>query len=170
MSRLRALVLALVLMLAGCGGDSKKSSPAGERPAATSTAPTAAPDAYRTDVTRILGVVGAAGSALGASAQGRATPQERARALDGFQGKVMRAADDLDALQPPAKVAAAHRDLVQIVRDIADSVQPAIDQGRAGDVAGFRSAARAFESKLDSSLRPRLTQVGRRIDAGLAGT
>ena len=160
---LAALAVLVALAVAGCGGDDDPKSAA-----TTSTAPVGATSTqeYRAGVTRVLQAVGSAGTALGSEARSRSTPQQLAGDLERFQAKLMNAADQLDGLTPPRRVVAAHSGLVRVLREIADGVQPSIDEGRAGDRRAFRDAFRAFQSRLNGPLRSRLEAAGRQALAG----
>lgn len=174
MRRLLALTAALaVIVVAGCGGSDKKSSTGsstGGTTASTTASTTKASSAtYKTDVTRISQEFQAAGLAFKNSVSAQSTPQQAAAALEAFQTKVNRAADELAALQAPDNVAQAHKDLTDAFRAIADACQPSIDAGKAGDRTKLRAALKVLQTQLNGSLGTKAKTAASQIDAGLAG-
>jgi hypothetical protein len=175
MPRLAALLAtAFVLAFAaGCGGDDDDG---GGGSAATSTgaqttrtAPTANADDYKRQVTRISTNFAQAGQTFKNSVSAQSTPQQAAGALEGFQTKVNKAADDLEGLSAPSSVGSAHKRLIAAFRGIADACQPAIDAGKDGDRARFRTALRGLQTKLNGALGNQAKQAASQIDRGLAG-
>jgi hypothetical protein len=171
MRRLLALIAALaVLVIAGCGGSDDKKSSTGTSSSGTAASTTKASSAsYKTDVTRISQEFQAAGLAFKNSVSSQSTPQQAAAALESFQTKVNKAADELAQLQPPANVAQAHKDLTDAFRSIADACQPSIDAGKAGDRTKLRAALQTLQTELNGSLGNKAKTAASQIDAGLAG-
>jgi hypothetical protein len=168
MSRRFALlgsVLAL-LLVAGCGDDDDKDS---NKPATTKTTSTTSTAGYKTDVTQISTRFAQAGQTFKNSVSAQSTPQQAAAALEAFQGRVEKAADDLDALTPPSNVATAHDNLVDAFRGIAEACQPAIDSGKAGNRTKFRSDLRTLQAALNGRLGNQAKEAANQIDQGLAG-
>ena len=158
-----ALMLALVPAAAGCGDDDKKG---GDKPATTPSANTAA---YQGQVRTILTSVGTAGTALGTAAKSSQNANDIATALTNFQASVNRAADSLRKLKAPNDEAKAGQDeLEQVLREIASGVAPSITAAKAGDRAKFTTTFRAYQAKLSTDYRSRLTAAGGKIDRALA--
>jgi hypothetical protein len=169
--RLLALTaLAAALVVAGCGDDKKGGGTSATTKTQATTATTSTANAaYKAQVRTILTSVGSAGTALGTAAKASKSPADLARALEDFKASVLKAADALAAITPPAAAAEGHKELEQVLREIAEGVQPSIDAARAGDKAKFRSTFSAYQRKLDSEYRQRLSAAGEKIDRALAG-
>jgi hypothetical protein len=162
-----AVLLTLALAAAGCGGgDDGGDSASTPTKAATSTTSKAG---YQTEVQTILTSVGTAGSDLGTAAQSSNSANDIAAALAKFQASVKKAADDLSKLTAPGKAQAGQDELEQVLREIADGVQPSIDAAKAGNRAKFTATFKAYQAKLDGDYRQRLTAAGAKIDQALAG-
>ena len=167
-----AALLALVLAVAGCGGGDDKgddSSASTSTGAATTGSTTANTSAYQTQVQTVLASVGTAGTSLGTAAKSSNSADDIAKALEGFQTSVKKAADDLSNLSAPSEAQAGQDELEQVLREIADGVQPSIDAAKAGDRAKFTTTFRAYQAKLAADYRQRLTAAGAKIDQALAG-
>ena len=162
-----AVLLALAPAAAGCGDDDKASTPTTAATQTTSTS--AATTTYQTQVQTILTSVGTAGSALGTAAQSSQSAADIATALEKFQASVKQAADELAKLTAPAKAQAGQDELEQVLREIADGVQPSIDAAKEGSQAKFTATFKAYQAKLDGAYRERLTAAGAKIDKALAG-
>jgi hypothetical protein len=164
--RLLSLVVlfALIPVAAGCGDDKKDS---GGKSAST----TASVDktAYQGEIRTILTSVGTAGSALGTAAKSSKSATDIAAALQNFQASVNTAADNLGKLKPPNADAKAGQDeLEQVLREIAQGVQPSIEAAKKGDKAKFTTEFRTYQTKLATDYRGRLTAAGGKIDQALA--
>ena len=162
--RLIPLAAVLALVAGGCGDDDKDKNKTG-----TTAAPAAETKAYQRQVQTILGSVGTAGTALGASARTSNSTQDLARALETFQSSVGGAADRLKALSAPEAAKEGQDELEQVLREIASGVQPSIEAAQAGDRARFQRTFRAYQRQLDGEFRQRLTAAGTKIDRALAG-
>ena len=171
MTRRRLLPLAVLLALApaaaGCGGDDKASTPTTAATQGTSTAASTA--TYQTQVQTILTSVGTAGSTLGTAAQSSKSASDIASALEKFQASVKKAAGALGKLTAPDKAQTGQDELEQVLREIADGVQPSIEAAKAGNRAKFTATFKAYQAKLDGDYRQRLTAAGAKIDQALAG-
>jgi hypothetical protein len=167
-----ALLLALVPVAAGCGSDDKKdksSSSTTAQSSTTSSTSAASTAAYKTQIQVILTSVGTAGSSLGTAAQASKNATDIAKALQTFQGSVNRAADQLGKQTPPNDAAKSGQDeLEAVLREIAQGVAPSIAAAKAGDRAKFTTRFKAYQAKLKSDYRPRLTAAGATIDKALA--
>ena len=82
---------------------------------------------------------------------------------------VKKAADELGKLTAPDKAQAGQDELEQVLREIADGVQPSIEAAKAGNRAKFTATFKAYQAKLDGDFRQRLTAAGSKIDQALAG-
>jgi hypothetical protein len=162
-----AVLLALAPAAAGCGDDDKGSTPTTAATQATSTS--ASTTAYQTQVQTILTSVGTAGSTLGTAAQSSSSSADIATALEKFQGSVKQAADELAKLTAPDKAQTGQDELEQVLREIADGVQPSIEAAKAGNRTKFTTTFKAYQAKLDGAYRKRLTAAGAKIDQALAG-
>lgn len=170
--RLVPLFAALALAGAGCGDDDGNGGGTTQatQPTQATTATTRTESrAYQTQVQTILGTVGAAGTTLGAAARASTSPQDLARALEGFQSSVEGAADRLQALSAPPEAAEGQNELEQVLREIASGVEPSIEAAREGDRAEFQRRFRVYQRRLDGEYRRRLTAAGEKIDRALAG-
>jgi hypothetical protein len=167
-----AVLLALAPAAAGCGGDDKGGGSSGaSTPTKAATQGTSTPAStatYQTDVQTILTSVGTAGSALGTAARSSNSAKDIASALEKFQASVKKAADELGKLTAPDKAQAGQDELEQVLREIADGVQPSIEAAKAGNRAKFTATFKAYQAKLDGDFRQRLTAAGSKIDQALA--
>lgn len=163
------VLLALVPAAAGCGGgDDKGDGGSSSTPSATTGSTKANTAAYQTQVQTILTSVGSAGSTLGTAAKSSSSASDIAKALEGFQASVKKAADDLSKLQAPGDAQSGQDELEQVLREIADGVQPAVDAAKEGNRAKFLTTFRAYQAKLQGDYRQRLTAAGSKIDQALA--
>ena len=168
--RLLSLVvlLALIPVAAGCGSDDKKSGGSSSTPASTTASTPTNKIAYQSAVRLILTSVGTAGTQLGTAAKASKSATDIAAALRNFQASVNRAADSLAKLTPPNDDAKAGQDeLEQVLREIAQGVQPSIEAAQKGDKAKFTTEFRAYQRKLSTDYRGRLTAAGGKIDEAL---
>jgi hypothetical protein len=163
------LLCALALVVAGCGSSDKKndSSSSASTPSTTSTSSALSKSEYKTKVTVISQDFAAAGQAFKNSVSAQSTPQQAATALQAFQTKVRKDANDLSKLNPPASVATPHQKLVTGFRAVADACQPSIDAGRKGDRTALRTALKGLQAQLNGSLGQGVRQAATEIDAGL---
>jgi hypothetical protein len=161
-----AVLLALAPAAAGCGDDDKSSTPT--KAATQTTSTSAATTAYQTQVQTILTSVGTAGSTLGTAAQSSKSSADIASALEKFQASVKQAADELAKLTAPGTAQTGQDELEQVLREIADGVQPSIDAAKANDRTKFTTTFKAYQAKLDGAYRERLTAAGAKIDQALA--
>jgi hypothetical protein len=166
-----AVLLALVPAAIGCGDDDKGDSGSSSTPtgAQTQASTPANTSAYQSQVQTILTSVGTAGSTLGTAAKSSNSADDIAKALEGFQASVKKAADDLSNLKAPSNAQTGQDELEQVLREIADGVQPSIDAAKAGDRTKFTTTFRAYQAKLTGDYRQRLTAAGSKIDQALAG-
>jgi hypothetical protein len=164
-----AVLLALAPAAAGCGGGDDKGGTSSAASTPTGAATQAATRTYQTQVQTILTSVGTAGSDLGTAAQSSKSATDIASALAKFQASVKKAADELGKLTAPGKAQAGQDELEQVLREIADGVQPSIDAAKAGNRAKFTTTFKAYQAKLDGDYRKRLTAAGAKIDQALAG-
>jgi hypothetical protein len=162
-----AVLLALAPAAAGCGDDDKSPTPTTAATQGTSTS--ASTTAYQTQVQTILTSVGTAGSTLGTAAQSSNSSADIATALEKFQASVKKAADELGKLTAPDKAQTGQDELEQVLREIADGVQPSIEAAKAGNRTKFTTTFKAYQAKLDGAYRERLTAAGAKIDQALAG-
>jgi hypothetical protein len=164
-----AVLLALVLAAAGCGGgDDNNDSKSASTPTQSATQSTTGKSAYQSQVQTILTSVGTAGSTLGTAAGSSKNASDIADALTKFQASVNKAADDLKNLQAPSSAQQGQDELEQVLREIADGVQPAVDAAKEGNRAKFLTTFRAYQAKLQGDYRQRLTAAGAKIDQALA--
>ena len=112
--------------------------------------------------------MGTAGSTLGTAAQSSNSSADIATALEKFQASVKQAADELAKLTAPDKAQTGQDELEQVLREIADGVQPSIDAAKANDRRQFTTTFKAYQAKLDGAYRERLTAAGAKIDQALA--
>jgi hypothetical protein len=169
-----AVLLALALAASGCGGGSDKggkaSTPTTPKGAVSNGATTSpSKSTYQTQVQTILTSVGTAGSTLGSAAASSKSPADIGSALESFQSSVKTAADDLGKLTAPGSAQAGQDELEQVLREIASGVQPSIAAAKAGNRAQFTTRFKAYQAKLQTDYRQRLTAAGAKIDKAIAG-
>ena len=179
MPRLLVLLVALCVLVfaAGCGGDDSDDGGAGAATTATTATGTttgaggasAQVAEYRRQVTQISRDFAQAGATFRSSVSAGSTPQQAADELEEFQDRVRQAAEQLQAVSPPANVAAPHRRLTEAFRGIARACGPAIEAGKEGDRPHFRSALRVLQRELNTTLGDQAKQAAQQIDQGLAG-
>ena len=165
-----AVLLALALAAAGCGGgDDNGGSKSASTPTQAATQSATNKSAYQTQVQTILSSVGTAGSDLGTAAGTSKNSSDIANALTKFQSSVNKAADDLSNLDAPSNAQQGQDELEQVLREIADGVQPSIDAAKSNDRTEFLAKFRAYQQELNGDFRQRLTAAGAKIDQALAG-
>ena len=165
------LVAGSLVAFTGCGGDDKKES-GGSGGGSAETTATTTPDTGGTETPEDSGGGGdeaayKAGaqkaandfkeSAQAASEQVKAaqTPEERLEGLDALKGSVTQAADDFEALDPPADVKADNDQLVSEFRELAsivDDVKTAVEgQDQAAAQAALGKLAES-QSKITTTI------------------
>lgn len=175
MTRLFALIVSVLALalVAGCGDDKKdsdkdKGSATTSTQASTETTSSVDSSAYQVEVLRISNDFKKAGEGFRDSVSSTSTPEEAAGALETFQTKVVKAADELEGLTPPDSATQPQTDLVKAFRDIGAACQPSIDSGKAGDREKFRAALKELQTQLNGDLGTRATSAAKQIDAALA--
>jgi hypothetical protein len=119
----------------GCGGDDDKSSDSGNTTAttaegpATTTTPSDSGDTgggsveeYKAGAEKAANDFKNSAQAASSKVQSASSTEERLAGLDALKESVNQAADDFEALNPPANVKADNDELVQEFRDLASSV------------------------------------------------
>lgn len=130
-----ALVAALALVaFTGCGGDDKKSDSGGSSSAATTPATTTTPadtgsdtgggdvEQYKTAAQKAATDFKESAQKASQEVQSASTPEGKIAGLDSLKDSVNQAADDFEALDPPANVKADNDKLVTEFRDLAGTV------------------------------------------------
>jgi hypothetical protein len=140
----------------GCGGSDKKSSSSSSDTTATTTPADTTSNggggdlaAYKSGATKAANDFKNSAQAASTKVKSGSTPNDKLAGLDDLKKSVTTAADDFEALNPPANLKADNSELVQEFRDLAtiiDDVQTAIknkDQQKAASVIPRLSTAQA---------------------------
>ena len=163
-----ALVSALALAAsAGCGGDDDDEKSAGT-PTTEETAATTSSDGG--DVAEYKKDFQAAGAdfknAAQASSEEVTTATDtagRVQALEGLKGVVTDAADDFEALDPPADVKADNDELVSQFRGVAEEVDAVKNALESEDQAAAQAAAQRLQ-KAQTAIGKTLASIESKVD------
>jgi hypothetical protein len=129
------LALALLALLAGCGGDEQPGKAAYER----------AFNAAREDFSERVRAL---------DQPGRDAPaEERAAAGEQVAAEISRFVDELEAIEPPPDAAAAHADLTAAFQESADLTAEAAQAVREGDDAALRAIERRLSDRSSTDKR-----------------
>ena len=161
------LVVGSLVAFTGCGGDDKKSDSGGGSANTTSTEPSTTANtppedstgggdkaAYKTGAEKAANDFKESAQAASEQVKAATTPEDRLKGLDALKASVTQAADDFEALDPPADVKADNDELVQEFRDLAtivDDVKSAVE-------SKDQAAAQAALGKLAQS-QSKITQT-----------
>lgn len=157
-----ASVLALAAF-AGCGGDDDDEQSAGSDTTGQ-TATTDGGDAEYKEAFRAAGkdFRDAAQASASKVASASDTPG-RVRALEGLKGVVTDAADDFEALEPPADAEADHDKLVSQFRGVADEVDAVKTALESEDQAAAQAAALELQ-RAQAAITKTLTNIESKVD------
>src|SRR3954468_3185160 len=155
----------------GCGGSDKKSSSSSSDTTATTTpADTTSSSGggelatYKTGATKAANDFKNSAQAASTKVKSGTTPEEKVAGLDDLKKSVTTAADDFEALNPPANLKSDNAELVQEFRDLAtiiDDVQTAIknkDQAKAASVIGRLGTAQGNIAQTIARIQSKLGQ------------
>ncbi len=161
-----ALVTAAALVaFTGCGGDDNKDSSSSATPApATTTTPSDSGESgggsaedYKTGAEKAANDFKNSAQAASSKVQAASTTDEKIAGLEALKASVTQAADDFEALNPPANVKADNDELVGEFRDLASSVDDVEQALKTND----QSKAQAALPKLQSSQTKIATTIAR---------
>jgi hypothetical protein len=166
-----ALALAGALAaFTGCGGSDKKSSSSSSGTTATTTPATGGNTGsgsladYKSGATTAANNFKNSAQAASAKVQGGTTPSAKLAGLDDLKKSVDQAANDFEALNPPANLKSDNAELVKEFRDLAsiiDDVKTAIqnkDQAKAAAVAPRLGTAQSNIAQTIARIQSKLGQ------------
>jgi hypothetical protein len=130
-----ALSAAVGLLAAGCGGSKKSTTTSTTTTTATSTA-AAAPLSKAAYVAQVKAVGKDLSAAITALGNPKTAPVAAA-GLTTLQADLRSAVQKLNAIKPPANVAAAHAQLASAVTEFADELSPIIAKLKAGNMKAY---------------------------------
>jgi hypothetical protein len=165
-------MLGALVAFTGCGGDDKSSSSASD----TATTPAPATDTtdtggssgggsladYKAGAEKAANDFKNSAQAASTKVQSGSTPEAKLAGLDDLKKSVTTAADDFEALNPPANLKADNSELVAEFRDLAsiiDDVQTAVknkDQAKAASVLGRLGTAQQKIGQTISRIQSKL--------------
>jgi hypothetical protein len=166
------LVVGSLVAFTGCGGDDKKSDSgsgdnASTQPATTETSTpsettpseTGGGDkaAYKAGAEKAANDFKESAQAASEEVKAAGTVEERLKGLDSLKASVTQAADDFEALDPPADVKADNDELVSEFRDLASIV----DEVKSAVKSKDQAAAQAALGKLGQSQSAITTTITR---------
>jgi hypothetical protein len=155
----RALcVLALsgaLVAFTGCGGSDKKSDTGNATTNTTATGGGSVAD-YKTGAEKAANDFKDSAQAASAKVQSASSPDGKVAGLEALKGSVTQAADDFEALDPPANLKTDNAELVQEFRDLASAVD---------DV---ESALKTNDQAKASAALPKLTSLQTKIGTTIA--
>ena len=152
----------------GCGGDDKKTTSSSSNPStapATTTTPAdttgntggGSVASYKAGAQKAANDFKNSAQAASSKVQSAGTTAEKIAGLEALKGSVTQAADDFEALNPPANVKADNDELVTEFRDLASSVDDVEQALKTND----QSKAQAALPKLQSSQTKIATTIAR---------
>src|SRR4051794_1226604 len=154
----------------GWGGDDNKSDWGGGPPNTPATPTTATPSGggsvedYKAGAEKAANDFKNSAQAASAKVQSGTTTDEKIAGLDALKSSVTQAADDFEALNPPADVKADNDELVQEFRDLASTV----DDVEAALKTNDQAKAQAALPKL-TSLQTKIGTTIARIQSKIGG-
>jgi hypothetical protein len=154
----------------GCGGDDNKSDSGGGTTNTTATPTTSQPSGggsvadYKAGAEKAANDFKNSAQAASTKVQGASTPDAKVAGLEDLKASVTQAADDFEALNPPANVKADNDELVQEFRDLASSVDDVEQALKTND----QQKAAAALPKL-SSLQTKIATTIARIQSKIGG-
>jgi hypothetical protein len=154
--------VAVAVAIAGCGGGGGGSSSS----SALSNAQ------YAQQLKGLLLPLGQSLQKLGSQASAATSKQELVAALDSADSAVKKAADDVQALNPPSGAASTNDDLASLLRSYEGSISKTEQTIKSGSkqeitsqVVTFRSDSSSFTSKL-KQIKDRLISEGVKLPGG----
>jgi hypothetical protein len=153
----------------GCGGDDDKSSDSGGSATTAETTATTTPsdsgdtggggsvEDYKAGAEKAANDFKNSAQAASQKVQSASSTEDRIAGLDALKQSVTQAADDFEALNPPANVKADNDELVQEFRDLASSVDDVKEALKTND----QSKAQAALPKLQESQSKIATTIAR---------
>jgi hypothetical protein len=164
---------AALVAFTGCGGDDKKSdssSSASTAPATTTTPADTGGNAgggtvadYKSGAEKAANDFKNSAQAASAKVQAATTPDEKIAGLQALKGSVTQAADDFEALNPPANVKADNDELVQEFRDLASAVDDVEQALKTNDQAKAQAALpklTSLQTKIGTTIARIQSKIG----------
>jgi hypothetical protein len=154
----------------GCGGDDNKSDSGGDTTASTAATTTPAPSGggsvedYKAGAEKAANDFKNSAQAASSKVQSGGSADEKIAGLEDLKSSVTQAADDFEALNPPANVKADNDELVQEFRDLAGTV----DDVEAALKTNDQAKAQAALPKL-TSLQTKIGTTIARIQSKIGG-
>ena len=168
---LMALAGALVAFTGCGGGDDKKSSDTSASTTPATTTPETTPSdsgggdlaAYKAGATKAANDFKNSAQAASDKVKAGSTPQAKLAGLDDLKKSVTTAADDFEALNPPANVKADNAELVKEFRNFAtiiDDVQTAFKNGDQSKAASVLVRLQTAQPNIKSTISRIQSKIG----------
>ena len=156
----------------GCGGSDNKSDSGGgtTNTTATTTPATSTPSGggsvedYKAGAEKAANDFKNSAQAASAKVQSAGTADEKVAGLEALKASVTQAADDFEALNPPANVKADNDELVQEFRDLASSVDD-VEQALKTNDQAKASAALPKLTSLQTKIAGTIARIQSKIGA-----
>jgi hypothetical protein len=153
----------------GCGGDDNKSDSGGDTTASTAATTTPAPSGggsvedYKAGAEKAANDFKNSAQAASSKVQSAGTADAKVAGLEDLKSSVTQAADDFEALNPPANVKADNDELVQEFRDLAgavDDVQQALKTNDQSKAAAALPKLSSLQTKIAGTIARIQSKIG----------
>lgn len=150
----------------GCGGDDNKSDSggsSGDTTASTTSSGGGSVEDYKAGAEKAANDFKNSAQAASTKVQSATTTDDKIAGLDALKASVTQAADDFEALNPPANVKADNDELVQEFRDLATTVDDVEQALKSNDQAKAQAALpklTSLQSKIATTIARIQSKIG----------
>src|SRR3954447_13220047 len=149
----------------GCGGDDNKSDSGGSSSSSTTATPSGggSVEDYKAGAEKAANDFKNSAQAASSKVQAATTTDDKIAGLEALKSSVTQAADDFEALNPPANVKADNDELVQEFRDLSSTVDDVEQALKTNDQAKATAALpklTSLQSKIATTIARIQSKIG----------